>query len=201
MIPRLFALDLETTGLPNGRALDDPAFPRMIQIGGVQWDRGDEPFAHVRAYVRQEDARVSKGAERVHGISDRIAASKGMPERLAVAWITNAVRAATHVIGWNLSFNLDVVRSALIRHGQDPETIIRPGVVRVDLMQIMTPIVGKQDDEGRQVWPSLSDGYRALFGSEIAGQHDAYRDAMACREIFERLCERDFVPDMRKEVA
>lgn len=201
MTPRLVAFDLETTGLPNGRALDDPSFPRMVQIGGVQWDRDMEPYGHIRAYVRQDDARTSKAAERVHGISDRTSSSKGQSEQWAVSWVTHAIRQATHVVGWNLSFDLDVVRSALIRMGKSPDTIIRPGVIKIDLMHMMTPIVGKQGEDGQQLWPSLADGYRFLFGSELEGGHDAYRDALACKAIFERLLERDFIEGMTREAA
>ena len=201
MTPCFVAIDLETTALPNGRGLDDPAYPRMIQIGGVQWERGGEIFGRIQAYVRQPDARTSKAAEKVHGISDRVSGSRGMPERLALSWVTNAIRASTHVVGWNLSFDLDVIRSALLRSGENPSSLIRPGIVKIDLMEIMTPIVGKQDDEGRQTWPSLADGFRFLCGSELEGQHDAYGDAIACRSVCERLLERDFIPDMQREVA
>jgi hypothetical protein len=69
-------------------------------------------------------------------------------------------------------------------------------VIKIDLGEIMAPIVGRQDEEGRIVRPTLDEGYSLLVGQEIQGRQDCYHDALACREIFERLCERDFVPDM-----
>jgi hypothetical protein len=196
MTPRLVAIHLATTGLPKGMQVDDPAYPRMLRIGGVQWMRGEEPIGRIQEFVRQDDARTSRGAERVHGISDRLAGQMGMDERHALSWITHALRQSTHIVGWNLSFWLDVVRSGLIRHRQDPAALIRPGVIKIDLGEIMAPIVGRQDEEGRIVRPTLDEGYSLLVGQEIQGRQDCYHDALACREIFERLCERDFVPDM-----
>lgn len=201
MILRALSIDLKTTDLPRGKPITDPAYPRMIQIGGVKFTGDGNVFGLIGDRVRQEGVRTSRGAEAVHGLSDRATGSTGLPERVALAWITNSLRVCTHVVGWGLGFDLDVVRSALIRHEVDPASLIRPGLIQVDLMQICTPIVNKQDEEGRQVWPSLSEGYEHIMSRPLEGPHDGLRDAQACRDIFLVLMERRLLPDVEREAA
>ncbi|WP_420411648.1 exonuclease domain-containing protein [Roseibium sp.] len=195
----LSAIDLETTGLPRDMPLEDPAYPRMIQIGGVTWTSDNRTHGRIVNYVRQEGKRTSKTAEKIHGISDRLAGSQGIPEPVALAWITNSLRNSTDVVGWSLGFDLDIVRSALIRYGRNPDEIIRPGIQKHDLQDIMTPMVGKTQEDGSQCWPSLSEGYEYLFGKPLYQDkefHDAGRDAEACRDIFMELWRNGHLHDM-----
>lgn len=195
----LTAIDLETTGLPRDMPLDDPAYPRMVQIGGVTWTSDNRTHGRIVNYVQQEGKRTSKAAEKVHGISDFLSNHRGIPERVAVSWITNSLHVSTDVVGWSLNFDLNIVRSALIRYGRDPNEIIRPGIQRHDLQEIMTPMVGKTQEDGSQRWPKLTEGYEYLFGKPLyhdGEHHDASRDAEACREIFMELWRNGHLHDM-----
>lgn len=200
MILRALAISLETTDLPRGRPIEEPAYPRMIQIGGVQFTGDGNVFGLIYNRVRQEDARTSRGAEKVHGLSDRITGSTGIKEAVAIGWVVSSLQVCTHVVGWGLGFDLDVIRSGLLRHGKSPD-LIRPRLVKIDLMQICTPIVNKQDEDGRQVWPTLSEGYEHIMGKSLEGARDGLRDAQACRDIFMALLERGLLPDVEMEAV
>lgn len=200
----LTSFDLETTGLPRDMALDDPQYPRMIQVGGVTWTSDDITHGRILNYVIQDDKRTSRGAEKVHGISDHLSRSKGIPEQVALGWITNSLRVSTDIVGWSLTFDLNIVRSALIRYGKDPNEVILPGKRVHDLQDLMTPLVGKTFDDGGQRWPTLSEGYEHLFGQPLYAKgtpHDAGRDSEACREIFMELWRQGHIEKMERLAA
>ena len=113
------ALSLATTGLNQPASLTDPAYPQMVAVSALQWD-GNGVCGSYFGYVRPENAVISAAAEKAHGITNRLAQSRGLPERFALSWITNTLRASSHVIGWQLASDVDVIRSALIRHGNCP---------------------------------------------------------------------------------
>ncbi|WP_395175097.1 exonuclease domain-containing protein [Roseibium alexandrii] len=196
--------DLETTGLPRDMQIDDPNYPRMVQLGGVTWSSDGKVHGRIQNYVRQEDKRTSKAAEKIHGITDRISGTRGIPEAVAIGWITNSLRYSTDVVGWSLDFDLSIVQAALIRFGKNPNEIIRPGIQRHDLKEIMTPMVGKTNEDGSQRWPTLGEGYEWTFGKplyEDGALHDAVRDSEACREIFMELWTRGVLHDLERLVA
>lgn len=198
------AIDLETTGLPRDMSIADPNYPRMIQVGAVTWTDDNVTHGRILNYVRQEDKSTSISAERIHGISDWLSSSKGITEQVAIGWITNSLKYSSDVVGWNLQFDLDIVRAALIRYGKSPQDIISNHLSAHDLQDIMTPIVDKRFEDGGQRWPSLSEGYEFLFGKplyEEDGKHDASRDSDACREIFMELLNRGLIDEQERKAA
>lgn len=197
------AIDLETTGLPRDMPLDDPNYPRMIQIGGVTWTSDGVVHGRIQNYVMQRDKRTSRGAEKVHGISDYLSNSHGIKEAVAVSWVISTMNVSDHVVGWAMNFDLGIVKAALIRHGKNPGDVLPPGIRCHDLQEIMMPLVNKTFDDGSLRLPSLADGYEHLFGKPIYAEgetHDALRDAEACREIFMRLWEMDML-DLERKAA
>lgn len=197
----LTAIDLETTGLPRGMELNDPNYPRMIQIGGVTWTSDDVSHGRIQNYVMQRDKRTSRGAEKIHGISDHLSNSRGIKEAVALSWILSTVNISDDLVGWSLNFDLGIIKAALIRHERDPDQVLRPGIRTHDLQEIMMPMVNKTFDDGSLCLPSMNDGYQHLFGKplyEEGQKHDALRDAEACREIFMKLWEMDLLDIERK---
>jgi DNA polymerase-3 subunit alpha len=191
------ALNLAATGLSRTGPLDDPRFPRPVALGAVQWD-SNGPFSRYQGLIRQEDVSVSASAEAAHGVTDRMARSRGVPERTALSWLTNSLRTSTYVIGWDLEFDLDVIRAALIRHGGNPAQLIRPGLIDISLQAYCAPIVGKQDEAGGQALPTITESIKAIAPDAGIEAGDVLARAEACRAIFEALCARELIPDMEK---
>lgn len=192
------AINIAATGLTRPSALDDPSYPRPVALAGLQWDQNGVSGEYF-GYIRQPDVSVSASAEKSHGVSDRIAKSRGLPERTALSWLTNTMRTSTHIIGWDLDFDLDVIRAALVRNGGDPASLIRPGLIKIGLQGICAPIVGKQDDAGAQVPPTMAEACTAIApdGETLLGSMGARPNAL--RAIFDALCAKDLIPDL--EVA
>lgn len=188
------AFCLATTGLSRREALDDPAFPRPVALGGVHWDDAGV-FGQYQSYIRQEGVSVSASASHWHGVADRTAKSRGLNERTAIAWLTNSLKTTTHVIGWDLDFDLDVIRAALIRHGQDPAALIRPQLTQTSLAQVCTTIMGIQNENGEAVTPSILNALDALVPRNGITSDDPHSMAMACRALYVALCNADLIAD------
>ncbi len=196
------ALDAETTDLIKpGQTIEAEDFPRLKQIGMVQFDDQGNVFGREEKLVASE-AYSKRGAERVHGITDRQAGRRGIPEIRALVTIYEALAASQVLTGWNIKFDLDVIRATCHRLKRDHTKLIRAGLRVVDLQEIMIPVVDARFEDGGQKFPSLEQGYEFLFGQPIAGHHNAYRDAKACMEIFLEVARRGLVPDLElKEAA
>jgi DNA polymerase III epsilon subunit-like protein len=191
------ALCLANTGIQRSGSLDDPQYPRPVAIGACQWDCSGV-FAEYRSYIRQEDKSISTSAEMLHGISDRIARSRGVNERVPLSWLTHSLRTSKRVVGWDLDFDLDVIRAALIRHKGNPAELIRPQLETTNLVDICATIVGKQDANGEAVAPSIAEALTVIApGAEIDPSNPRAR-AEACRVIFEALCLKDQIADMQE---
>ncbi|MBO6858333.1 hypothetical protein [Roseibium sp.] len=189
------ALCLASTGIQRPAALDDPQYPRPVAMGAVQFDDAGI-FAEYRSYIRQEDKSISASAEKLHGIGDRIARSRGLPERVALPWLTNSLKTSTHVIGWDLDFDLDVIRSALIRHKANPATLIRPQLTMTSLAPICATIVGRQDDNGEAVTPTIQEACSVIAPEAETLPDDLLSRAKACRALFLQLCGNGLLSDM-----
>ena len=188
------ALCLANTGVNRMASLKDPQFPRPVAMSFCQWDSAGV-FAEYRNYIRQEDRSMSASAEKFYGVGDRIARSRGIDERVALSCLTHNLRTAQHVVGFDLDFDLDVIRSALIRHGGKPEKLIRPQLTLTALAPICATIVGKQDDNGEAVTPSIAEAC-ALIAPEAVPEHgNPHSHAHACRLLFEALCAVGMISD------
>lgn len=167
----------------------------MVQFSGVLFTTDGTVHGRAQDYIQQEDKRTSKSAENVHGITDTKSRTLGIPEAIAVAWFTNRLKASEIVTGWALPFDLDIIRAALIRMNKDPLALIRPGLIKVDLQELMTPIMGKQAEDGSHMWPKLSESYEHLFSKPVS---TAGTEADACREIFMELHKRGMIEGMEQ---
>jgi len=191
------ALCLACTGVQRPAALDDPQYPRPVAMGAVQWDAAGI-FATYRSFIRQEDKSISASAEKLHGLSDRIARSRGLPERTAISWLTNSLKTSSHLIGWDLDFDLDVIRAALIRHGADPAKLIRPQLRTTSLAGICATIVGSQDANGEAIAPSIAEAVKVIVPDAGIEPGNLHTQANACRLIFEALCAENIIADMEQ---
>lgn len=190
------ALCLANTGIQRPAALDDPQYPRPVAMGAVQWDAAGV-FAEHRSFIRQEKS-VSASAEKSHGIGDRVARSRGLPERTAISWLTNSLKTSTHLIGWDLDFDLDVIRAALIRHDANPSTLIRPQLRTTSLAGICATIVGSQDENGEAVAPTIIEALNAIAPDAGIYPDNLHSKAEACRAIFNALCAENIISDMEQ---
>lgn len=192
------AIDCEASGLiPKGMDLRDPQFPFAVSVGAVLFTFDGHDLAVLHTRIRSEGKSVSAGAEAIHGISSREAARSGVPTVVAMSMICHFASQARFLVGFSVSFDRAILESAIIRLGQDPRRLIRPGLTVVDLIQPSAALSKLQGahDSGSYRWPRLDEAMEGIrnerfFKGRRGAKHDALRDAISSKKLFLSLLHR-----------
>ena len=181
--------DTETDGLVHGDLPPEhPLQPHLVQLGCVLADDDGRERAAVSLIVRPEGWAIPEAAFRAHGISTEEAVRCGVPHAVAVAAFTQLRALADTLAVHNAPFDRLVMAAAIARTGRQSAS---PGPLRhLCTMQMAAPIVNLPPTDRMRAAgftkpkpPSLSEAYRAFFGEELVGAHDALVDARACARI------------------
>jgi DNA polymerase-3 subunit epsilon len=190
----ILALDVESSNLPaKGMAIDHPQYPWMMQVAAVLFSFDGRDHAVFSTRIRSEGRTVSEGAQRIHGISTKEAGKTGIPEIVALSAICHFAGQARLLTGFNVEFDRDILQASIIRLGQDPRRLVRPGLQLVDLMRPSAAFckLPSECDDGSYRWPKLSDALSGIRNERPRqGHHDALRDAMAAKRLFLSLHHR-----------
>jgi len=200
-------LDAETSGLLRKELpADDPAQPHLLQLAAkavrVEFLSSVSAFlkdtkrtlGQFSLIVRPDGWEVEPGAERIHGISTRLAAQVGVPCWLVLAQLKAMVANATRIIGHNLmGFDYQIIDLAIKRVGSDPAWWRGKTGILFDTMEHATPIVRLPGQFGDYKFPSLEEAVR-FFGKDWSSRHDPADDVEACEFVFWQLAERRATP-------
>lgn len=184
----ILSIDTETSNLPaRDMALTDPQYPWPVRIGAALFDDTGKDYALFSTGVRSEGRAISPEAEAVHGIIARAAAKTGIPEVVALSVICHMAGQARYLIGFNVEFDRDILVAAVLRHGQDPKRLLRPGLELVDLMKPCAAFCKLPSDHesGSHRWPGLDDACRILLGEPArTGPHTDWDDLQRGKRIY-----------------
>lgn len=180
-----FAIDTETTGLPTSRAKPTTSnfsqydTCRMLSLAIVEFsDDHKEQSAH--HFIVKPDGFEVK-ATHIHGITQEMADTQGIPFEdiynmfTAIIFLTEGD--ICRMIGHNLDFDMNVIRSEFIRHQKC-----------LDILENVNPICTLKLYRKIFLKPiKLGILYKDLFGKELDGAHDALNDARAAGEVYPHL--------------
>ena len=175
---KYIAIDTETTGLPKSRAKPTDANLwvweecRPLSVAIVEFDDTHSISNTYHWYVYPDTFEVK--ATEIHGITNDIAKTEGVSFECVYNCFVTIVAAYTQVVGHNLQFDLDVLKSEAIRRGLDISVFdrIKPICTLKMAKQIyMKPI-------------KLGVLYETLFNIPLEGAHNALTDAIAAGEIY-----------------
>lgn len=157
---RIVVFDVETTGTDKSR---DQIIELCVQFGVAE----DAP-AHTWRIL--PSVPMSPGAQEVHGISmDDL---RGCPRFADVCdEIRLIFEEARVLVGYNLSFDIDMIQAELVRLGQPPLDL--SGKHIVDAFRLW------QQCEPR----SLQDAHRRFVGEEFSAAHSASADVAATGRV------------------
>lgn len=190
----ILAIDAESSGLPaRGMALTDPGYPWPCQVAAVLFNFDGHDQAVFSTRIRSEGRAIGAGAQNIHGISSREAAKTGIPEVVALSAICHFASQALFIVGFSVEFDRDVLHAAILRLGQDPKRLLRPGLQLVDLMKPSAAYVQSSSgrEDGAYRWPKLSDALGTIRHERPAqGRHDALDDARKAKRLFLSLHHR-----------
>lgn len=176
--------DTETSGLPNKHKAhysEIDNWPRIVQLAWLIAD--DEGTVLSDAdYIVKVDFQIPEEASRIHGITNTIAAKKGVPIKdVLMAFLTDLEK-IDQLVCHNVGFDLPVLQSELLRNDLRHEI----DIPNFCTMQNSTHYCQLPGNCGYK-WPRLDELYRICFGKKFEDAHNAKADVRATYEIFYHL--------------
>ena len=183
--------DVETTGKINRKAPASARMqPRIVQLGALLEDQDGNKIEEFSAILKCDGIPIPAEAAGIHGITDRIAAEKGLPRKHCMARLADLTKRAGLVVGHNIEFDSFMVEIEICHLG--PDVAPTKGLQTFCTMQAATPLCKIPSPYGYSdfKWPKLEEAYKILCGKELTGAHDALADVMACREVYREILRR-----------
>jgi DNA polymerase-3 subunit epsilon len=187
---KVLALDTETSGLPRfDIPAEDPSQPRICSLGYVLFDPEAED-ADLACYdlVKPDGWQIPPVVTRVHGLTVERLAKEGRPihdvlNNFMVAW-----ELCDRITGYNLAFDLKMLRGELRRDGRPDRHADKPEIC---CMQASAPLCRIAPTDRmlaagyrRSKMPKLAEAYQLLLGKPYIGAHNALTDAQAVVELY-----------------
>lgn len=176
--------DTETTGLPdNNRAhyTNIENWPRIVQISWIIAD-SEGNVKKESDFIVKVDCEIPADASEIHGITNEIAAAKGVPISDVLTLFLADLEGVEKLISHNVDFDLPVLKSELYRnnfkHDFDLPTFCT--------MKSATDFCQIPGNRGYK-WPRLDELYSICFDKELHNAHNALVDVRATLEVFYHL--------------
>ena len=190
---KFVCLDTETSGLFDyTKPADADGQPRLAEIAllFLAPDFSVERTHH--ALIKPDGWEMQPGAQAIHGLTQDRLLSEGQPVAASLSPYVTAVEEGWTVVGYNVNFDLKVMRGELRRAGL-PDMFEK--TLSVCCMRPLTDVckVPKAKGNGYK-FPKLVEAYQHLFSRGFDGAHGALEDATACADIFKELHIRGILP-------
>lgn len=177
-------VDCESTGLPLWKEpSDDPGQPHIVDMA---WTLYDADFGEIERF----DAIINPGVEipedvvKLHGITTERAAAEGIPPAEMWAKWLEAISRAELVSGFNVSFDLRMMRILGARlTGEKWENPLPKYCTMYKSAKYLA-----------QKYTNLGATYEAIFGEAFENAHRARPDCDAAARLFIHLKQVD--PDL-----
>jgi DNA polymerase-3 subunit epsilon len=116
--PIFACLDVETTGLTNDKLpADHPSQPRLAHLAMVYLDADLEVTGHDDIYVKPEGWTMPDEVFAINGLTTKFLNDYGRPIGEVLDLYARAILSGLAIVGWNIAFDLKVVRGECRRAG------------------------------------------------------------------------------------
>ncbi|ACB80877.1 Exonuclease RNase T and DNA polymerase III [Methylorubrum populi BJ001] len=184
----ILTFDVETSGLIiRDRPLDDPAQPRMVQLGFTVHTPDRRVVHSYSALIRPDGWEITPEAQRVHGFSTEDCGRWGVDSKVALLDLVSALKTARIAVAHNFANDAAIAQRELNILKAADEGFMRARLRRVCTMRTGAALV--QDGK----WPTLGRLHKLLAGHEHEGAHDALGDAQATARCFWGLVDRKVI--------
>lgn len=197
-MPHYLVVDVETNGLfltdPVTKKFlpaDAPGQPRVAQIGMIHVNHKFEVEAEHEFLIKPEGWEMSAEATEKTGLTTEFLKANGMPVAEALALYKAGIAARRVVAGFNVQFDLKMMRAELRRAGMEDDYLQTRNLC---LMWATRAIVGARDAKGNVKIPKLEEAC-AFFGIEQPKKHGALPDAHSAYQLMLKLVERGALPE------
>jgi len=198
---RVMVFDTETTGFPLwGTPSDDPAQPHLVQYTAVLFSLETQmELAFDTMIIRPDGWTIPEEASAHHHITTEQALEEGVPLRRAVNAYQAMLKHADQVSGFNLPFDFQIMRIAMLRCGMSKQycTELRANMKTCDLMHKCAPLcrippTDKMMRAGRKTFktPTLTEAMKIIMNETLDDAHDSRADVLATMRLYLHLNRR-----------
>lgn len=175
--------DTETTGLPkNYKAayteLDN--WPRVVQLSWLIAENSE--VIKESDNIIKVDFPIPDESSRIHGITNEVSEANGRDLVVVLDEILTDIDSSDVLICHNLSFDLAILQSELLRAGKNPEISKRMFCT----MKSAVDFCKLPGNYGFK-WPRLEELYNICFQEKLENAHDAMVDVKATFRCFDKL--------------
>jgi DNA polymerase-3 subunit epsilon len=180
--------DTETSGLFDFKlAADHETQPRMCSFAMAFLNANLEVENHYSALVKPDGWALDDNCEAAqkNGLTQARLMAEGVPVREILDMYNAALNDGLIMVGFNVSFDLKMMRAELRRAGL-PDRF--DTTASVDCMRPLTNICKiKKASGGGFKWPKLTEAHQFLFGEGFEGAHGALPDTLAAARVFKHM--------------
>jgi DNA polymerase-3 subunit epsilon len=180
--------DTETTGLYDTRRIPSAECqPDIVQLFGMLADE-ERVYAHFNLFIHSE-IPIPPEAYESHRIDRKMTERVGVSRLRACQVFDSFARKADLLVGHNVEFDVNVMRTAFHREGGQGKCLTKPLFCTMrsstDVCKIPHPNPRRQ---GEFKWPNLTEAYTQLVDPRgFSNAHDAEADVRACYEVYRVL--------------
>jgi DNA polymerase-3 subunit alpha len=212
---RVLVIDTETSGLPKDRKAgpeDYDKWPRIVQVGAILYkcpyeNRPGRVLKRYTSLVRCDGWSIDPGASKVHGITEKVANTKGKHIGDVLDELTELSRKAHAICCHNVAFDVPVILAEYHKNRKVSRSIecpigYLPTICTMEIGKKLCRILteGTRRNGDKYLYyksPKLSEMYKHLTNEEFKGRlHDALEDCEATVTILDIIA-KDHVPFLR----
>jgi DNA polymerase III epsilon subunit-like protein len=187
--------DIESSGLPKNYKIpptkDINNWPNIVQLSYIRTDKNGNIKCERDFIVKPERFVISKEAEEIHGVSNKMAIEKGISIRKVLKRFNASVRKSDIIIAHNNTFDGSVVMSELIRNKLPLYILDKEWICTMKSSIDLCKIPNKWNNGYK--WPKLEELYMYLFNEKIDGAHNALVDVKAASRCFFEMKKRGII--------
>lgn len=190
-------IDTETTGLPLNDNLpytDLKNWPYLVQVALIIEDDNYGILAKRNIILKPDGYTIPESATKIHGISNERAVKNGEDRDKVISFLDLALYKSDIIIGHNVSFDLNVIKSEIIRiKGIENALFKKKKHIVIDTMKMGSNIckIPYLSFHTRlsmpNKYPKLDELYYKLFNKHFNNQHDAMADVQAAYDCYYEL--------------
>lgn len=190
-------IDTETTGLPLNDNLpytDLKNWPYLVQVALIIEDDNYGILAKRNIILKPDGYTIPESATKIHGISNERAVKNGEDRNKVISFLDLALYKSDIIIGHNVSFDLNVIKSEIIRiKGIENALFEKKKHIVIDTMKMGRNIckIPNLSFHTRlslpNKYPKLDELYYKLFNKHFNNQHDAMADVQAAYDCYYEL--------------
>ena len=193
---RLF-IDTETTGLPLNDKLpytDLDNWPHLVQVALIIEDDNCGILAKRNIILKPDGYVIPESSTKVHGISNERAIRNGENRDKVISFLDLVLYNSDIIIGHNVSFDLNVIKSEIIRikgrgnalFTKKKHSVIDTMKIGMNICKIPNLLFHSRSNQPYK-YPRLDELYYKLFNKHFDNQHDAMADIQATHDCYYEL--------------